>query len=158
KALFHITEELRNAYRAKCVMGSNPYAEAYDVFHATAWTVPRRKVAPLIFSCPDVTFLSHPYWHTSENKRRCIDGVDLASSNEACFVVPSLYTKNEVVSRVGIETDRINVVYQGASRIFTPQPGVPDPPVPWQRFVLSVSTFEPRKNHRGLVLAFRQVA
>lgn len=72
------------------------------------------------------------------------------------LVTVSEFSKGELVSTLGVDPERVSVVYNGIDdRFFDDAPGDPvDTP---DRFVLYVGAMNPRKNVSGLVEAYRRI-
>ncbi len=137
---------------------------ALDVFHATTWTVPPsasgRATTPLLFTCYDLTFLSHPEHHTLNNKIHCLTGLLRANLRDANFVAISQSTSDALQHHLGIAPERIHLIYPAASSAITPllrdeakhrlreRFGIADPPI------VTVGTLEPRKNLPRLLDAY----
>jgi glycosyltransferase involved in cell wall biosynthesis len=68
----------------------------------------------------------------------------------------SEFSKDELVSTLGVDPERVSVVYNGIDdRFFDDTPGDPiDTP---EQFVLYVGAMNPRKNVSGLVEAYRRI-
>lgn len=138
----------------------DPASDGLDVFHATAWTLPAGYRGPVVFTCHDLTFLSHPEHHTLVNKVRCLTGLLEARLAGAVFLAVSHATARELADRLGLGDDDVRVVHHAASAAFRPLAagearrrvaerfGVDAP------YVLAVGTLEPRKNLGRLAAAW----
>ncbi|MEM8960160.1 MAG: glycosyltransferase family 1 protein [Acidobacteriota bacterium] len=126
-----------------------------DLYHITAWQLPRFQ-GPLITTCYDLTFLSHPHTHTLDNRIVCLTGVLEASLAGARFVSISQTTRDALRDRLGIESD---VIYPGVAKRFQPHDASHLGVAPGRDlepgFVLSVGTRQPRKNLDRLYAAHR---
>ncbi|HEX9734898.1 MAG TPA: glycosyltransferase family 1 protein [Thermoanaerobaculia bacterium] len=141
-------------------VGVDPACDGLDVFHATAWTVPAHYRGPLVFTCYDLTFLSHPDCHTFDNKVRCLTGLLEARLAGAAIAAVSHATARELEARLGVGAAEVRVVHPAAASAFRPLAagqarrrvaerfGVDGP------YVLAVGTREPRKNLRRLAAAW----
>ena len=134
--------------------------QAIDVLHATTWDVPAGYHGPLLFTCYDLTFLSHPASHTLGNKVHCLTGLLRARLAEATFLAISRATAEDLHQQLGVPEEGIHVVYPAppshlqpietaeARRRLQESHGVDGAPI------LTVGTLEPRKNLPRLLEAY----
>ncbi len=134
--------------------------DSVDLFHATAWKIPPGFAGPLVFTCYDLTFLTHPGCHILDNKVLCLTGVLRANLAGAGFIAISEATASGLRRHFGIEESRISVIYPAQASHLRPiakreagcrlreRFGVDGAPV------LSVGTLEPRKNLERLLAAY----
>lgn len=107
----------------------------------------------------DIAFISNPQFYTTRGiywHRRQLDQI---SKGNQIVVSVSEKTRMDLVE-YGISADRIEVIESGADHLDMPdfeecrqllsKHGVPD------RFILSVSTIEPRKNLPGLIAGYKR--
>ncbi|MBS7695672.1 MULTISPECIES: glycosyltransferase family 1 protein [unclassified Chelatococcus] len=131
----------------------------YDVFHAMNFFAPAplgRVTIPEIY---DMSVLRHPNLHPEERVRWFNNR--LKSIAEAPRVLTiSEFSAREIVDLIGIPRERIHVAYPGVDARFFERAQAEDGVVLSRfgiskgRYVLSVSTLEPRKNLRTLVDAY----
>ncbi len=160
-----IRDELSLSPRHRMHRGWPQPDHQLDVFHATTWTVPPHPLgadnsARLLFTCYDLTFLSHPEHHTLDNKIHCLTGLLRANLRDAAFVAISQSTSHALQHHLGIAPERIQLIYPAASPAIAPLPrdearhrlrqqfGIEDPPI------VTVGTLEPRKNLSRLLDAY----
>lgn len=140
--------------------------DSLDLYHSTAWHVPAGLKAnagprcPLLFTCYDLTFFSHPDCHTWGNKVHCAAGLLTADLHEAHFLAISQDAKQQLQQALGVAAHRIDVIYPAAASHFVPL----DKATVRQRladrlqlhggFLLAVGTVEPRKNLLRLLEAY----
>lgn len=135
-------------------------AEAIDVFHSTAWNVPPGFAGPLVFTCHDLTFLSHPRCHILDNKVHCLDGLLRAHLADATFLAISRATAGELRRHLGLDGTRVEVIHPAPASGLRPRAVDEARAVLEQRFsiegspVLAVGTLEPRKNFERLLSAY----
>ncbi len=140
-----------------------------DLFHSTAWNVPAGLSCPLLFTCHDLTFLTHPECHTLDNRVHCLTGVLRANLADAGFLAVSRATARALDEQFGIAASRVDVVHHAVSPDLKPLPQEEARARLQDRFgvagapVLAVGTLEPRKNlvrlldaYSGLDLNLRQ--
>ena len=131
-----------------------------DLFHSTAWNLPPGFDGPTVFTCHDLTFLTHAEFHTLDNKIHCLTGLLRAHLGDAHFLAVSRATADRLGEHFGIGDDRIEVIHHAPSPDLEPIPrrdarrrlrerfGVEGAPV------LAVGTLEPRKNLTRLIDAY----
>ncbi len=142
---------------------SPPATGDVDVLHSLTWSCPPGYRGPLVFTCHDLTFLTHPELHTLDNKLHCATGTLRAVLADATFVAVSRWTAGELQRCFGVPEERIRVVHHAAGPRFRPV----DPDEARQRiresfgvegpFVLAVGTLEPRKNFERLLTAYGEL-
>ncbi len=133
-------------------LAARPLAEdRLDIFHSPtlAWPVGFR--GPVVMTCHDLTFLTHPECHTLENRLHCLEGMLRAVLDGAHVVAVSAATAKAATAHFGIDGDRLQVVHSAAGVDMRPQEAA----AARQRlqqlgleggYVLAVGTLEPRKN------------
>lgn len=140
-------------------IGRHPRRDALDLFHSMAWLAPE-DCGRVVFTCYDLTFITHPQFHRLVNKLHSIEGCLRAALGDAHFVAISHATRRDVEEILGVARDRIDVIYPAVDARYRPVPAE-EARVRLRRklkierpFVLSVGTIEPRKNQLRLIRAF----
>ncbi|MBZ0111320.1 MAG: glycosyltransferase family 4 protein [Thermoanaerobaculia bacterium] len=156
-----------------------------DLMHATTWTHPvgfRKRTGTqrakgsgqvpftgkVLFTCYDLTFLSHPECHTVDNRIACLEGTLRAHLAGAHFLAISRATSAEMQTRLGVPPERISVIYPAAADHFHPERGKASAPAaasdaartresPSGEYLLAVGTLEPRKNLVRLIEAYSRL-
>ncbi len=141
-----------------------PTDDPVDVFHATTWAVPpggpRGFSGPLVFTCYDLTFLSHPECHTLDNRLSCLAGLLRAQLADASFIAISEATADELRRHLGVTDDRLHVIYPAPASGLRPLERADARRRLGDRFgvagkpVVAVGTLEPRKNLGRLLEAW----
>ncbi len=120
-----------------------------EVLHCPGMRAPVRPAVPLVVTIHDVAVLREPRsfnrW-TRTYSKRSLPRVAQAARR---IVVGSQFTADEVVELLGVPESKVHVIPYGVGPPFTA-----DGPAAEGRYVLSVSTLEPRKNLRRLLEAF----
>ena len=120
-----------------------------DVLHCPGLRAPVRAVVPLVVTIHDVAVLREPRsfnrW-TRSYSRRTLPKVARAARR---IVVGSEFSAGEVVELLQVPESKVRVIPYGVG-----PPFVAEGPAADGRYVLAVSTLEPRKNLRRLVEAF----
>jgi glycosyltransferase involved in cell wall biosynthesis len=112
-----------------------------DVLHCTTFRGPFRARSPLVVTVHDLAVLRHPEWFnrwTGTYSRLAVPRVLRAATR---LIAVSAFTKREIVSLLGIDAAKIEVVPNAVEPVFTP-----DGPRAGGDYVLAVGTLEPRKN------------
>lgn len=132
-----------------------------DIFHATEHLMPPLRKSKTVFTVHDLIFHFFPEYHLPLNRwylslmlprfLHCADAIIAVSEN----------TRRDVAQLLGIPREKMTVIYEGVSPAFRP---IRDADVLARvrarydlpaRFLLCLSTIEPRKNLVTLLDAFR---
>ncbi len=143
-------------------VGFNRLTPGATLFHATEHLLlPLRRV-PTVLTVHDLIFWRYPAHHKRLNRWYLNTTMPLFCRRADAIIAVSKQSKRDVIEAYGIPADKITVVYEAADPRFRPQPpdavaavraryGLPE------RYVLFVSTIEPRKNLSRLLAAFERV-
>ncbi|MFQ6057444.1 MAG: glycosyltransferase family 4 protein [Anaerolineae bacterium] len=131
-----------------------------DLFHSPDFTLPPLWQGKAIVTIHDLSFLRYPQG-AEPNLRAYLERVVPRAVARADLVLAdSQSTKKDLIELLGVESDRIEVVYPGVEARFRPlddedllarvraRYGLDAP------FILSVGTLEPRKNFVRLIEAY----
>jgi glycosyltransferase involved in cell wall biosynthesis len=131
-----------------------------DLIHAPSLAIPPASGHPLVVTVHDVVFLRQPEVMTRRGVRFHRRGLDLARREAARVIVPSAFTRSELMSE-GFGAERIDLAPFGV-----------EPPLPREEselddavaragltppFVFTVGTVEPRKDMITIVRAVEQL-
>ncbi len=132
-----------------------PDLRPFAIRDKTKFSLTVHDLSPVIH--PELYSLKRRIWHSMINYRKSFARADLI------FAV-SEYTKYDLVKFFGLPPEKIKVVYPGINHhIFKPEldqrikAKVAHKYILPEKFILSVSTIEPRKNILGLIAAFEQI-
>jgi glycosyltransferase involved in cell wall biosynthesis len=133
-----------------------------DLLHAPDFVLPPTR-ARTILTIHDLSFLVHPECAVPSMVRYLSDAVPRSLRRADAVLADSQATRRDLARLLGYDSARVTVVYPGVSPRFRPLPPAEVEPVRVrlglpERFVLFVSTLEPRKNLVRLIEAFAQVA
>ena len=153
-----IWQRLRLPVPIQLVMGG------IDLFHSPDFVLPPTGSAGSILTVHDLSFLTVPQFFVPEFRRYLEGAVTRAVRKAQHILADSRSTQADLVDLLGVDPDRITVLYPGVDQRFRP---VEDTQVLSSvrrryrlpgRFLLGLSTLQPRKNFEGLVDAFGLVA
>ena len=129
-----------------------------DVVHAPSLTVPPAAGPPMSVTVHDLAWRRHPEAYTPRGRKWHEAALERALRRAALLVVPSRDTAEDLIG-AGAAARRVEVVVEGTDHLPAPDHdaaaelltrlGVPG------RFLLSVSTLEPRKNLARVIEAYR---
>jgi glycosyltransferase involved in cell wall biosynthesis len=129
-----------------------------ELFHATEHLLLPLRHTPSVLTIHDLVFRLFPHYHKPLNYAFLNLAVPLFIRRADHLIAVSQSTRRDLIRLYGVNADKVTVIYEAASRRFRPQPpeetervrqkyGLPE------RFILSLSTLEPRKNYKRLIEA-----
>jgi len=117
-----------------------------DLFHGLNQRLPRIPLRCAITTFHDLFVLTGEY-STGEFRARFAAQARDAARRSAAIIAVSAFTKDAVVSLLGVEASKVRVVHHGVR-------GLPYCPAPREKVVLNVGAIQKRKNIARLVEAF----
>ncbi|MBI3399925.1 MAG: glycosyltransferase [Acidobacteria bacterium] len=130
-----------------------------DVVHSTAYTTPPVNRAKLVVTVHDLSFITHPQFHTEANRAFCQRETARAARAAAMMIVPSQITKRDLQRHFGVPDGRIAVIPEAAAPEFRPVDDASQIRSVLKKhridgdYLLFVGSIEPRKNLTGLLRA-----
>jgi glycosyltransferase involved in cell wall biosynthesis len=133
-----------------------------DLFHGPSFTLPP-SFAPSLLTVHDLSFLRYPQGAFPPLLRWLSTAVPRSISRARHILADSENTRRDLMELMAVPDEDITVVGAGVDPSFAPVTDADrlhtvrrryDLP---QRFVLGMSTLEPRKNFTGLIAAFEQL-
>ncbi|MFN2291996.1 MAG: glycosyltransferase family 4 protein [Anaerolineae bacterium] len=131
-----------------------------DLFHSPDFVLPPLGRTPAVLTVHDLSFLRVP-WCFVPGFRDYLEAAVSRSVRKASLILAdSLSTERDLAELLGVELERVHVLYPGVDSRFRP---VTDPEALGEvrqryslpeSFVLGLSTLQPRKNFAGLIDAF----
>jgi glycosyltransferase involved in cell wall biosynthesis len=132
-----------------------------QLLHAMAFVAPLVQACPCVVTIYDLSFLHYPEAFRPFNRWYLSRFTTLTARRARRVIAISESTKRDVVQRLGVPAERVDVVYCGVDETFRPLPdkevdqfrrqhGLPD------QFILFLGTLEPRKNVETLITAYAE--
>ena len=130
-----------------------------DIFHATNYVADPCDV-PMVVTVHDLSFYRYPETQPPERLNWLSEGLLRTLNQAKGIITDSQFTKDELISLLGVPGNRINVVHLGVTANYRPR----DKDVLAEKlrefdlapksYILSVGTLEPRKNISKLLRAY----
>jgi glycosyltransferase involved in cell wall biosynthesis len=127
-------------------------ARRLDVLHCPTFRAPLRSPVPLVITIHDLAVLRHPGTFNQWSRRYSRLAVPRVARAARLIVAVSEFTKGEIVDLLRVPEEKIRVVPNGVSPVFSPDGARAD-----GDYVLAVGTLEPRKNLDGAQEAARRL-
>jgi len=134
-----------------------------DLFHSPDFVLPPTGRTPALLTIHDLSFLRVPECYVPAFRRYLEGAVTRAAGRADHILADSESTRQDLIELMNVRHERVTVLYPGVESRFRPiyAPDVLNPvreryALP-DRFVLGLSTLQPRKNFPGLVEGFRQL-
>jgi glycosyltransferase involved in cell wall biosynthesis len=135
-----------------------------DLFHGPAYKVPQGLRGRTVFTIHDLTFLTHPEFHTIANRLHCFKGTLNAVMAESRYIAVSAFARQSACDVLGLDEERITVIHHGIDPFFSPGESEQE----WETlrrrhslrpdYLLFVGTVEPRKNVMRLIRAYEALS
>jgi glycosyltransferase involved in cell wall biosynthesis len=131
-----------------------------DLFHSPDFVLPPTGSVPAVLTVHDLSFLRVPQFFVPGFRDYLEAAVSRAVKRAVHILVDSHSTSRDLLEFMSVEPDRVTVVYPGVEARFRP---IQDRERLEQvrarynlpaRFILGLSTLQPRKNFSGLIEAF----
>lgn len=133
-----------------------------DVFHSPDFVLPPVWRARTVLTVHDLSFLTTPESSVPALRDYLTRAVPRAVARADHILADSQSTKDDLATYLGVDGERISVVYPGVDPRFRPldEPAIADVcaryDLSWP-FILSVGTLQPRKNYPTLIEAFARL-
>lgn len=139
------------------------FLNGLDLFHSTTFCFPDGFKGKVVSTIYDVSFKTHPQFHTKENIDHCERGVKQAVEKADRIIVISKHTKKDLIEYYNCPEEKIVVTYLGCDERFkviedsgqieaVKKKYKIDKP-----FIFNVGSIEPRKNISGLIEAYSTI-
>ena len=123
----------------------------FDVLHFQQWMTPPQRSGLRSTMVHDLVPVRFPEWTTRRTRAMHRAQYEAAKGCDVVFV-NSAYTRQDVVERLGVAPERVEVAYPGVDPVFRAEGEKADLGRP---YLLTVATLEPRKNLGTLADAYR---
>jgi len=134
------------------------FLDGNDLFFAPNFFPPRRHQAAirqLVVTVHDLAFLRLPHTVQQETLDNLQSRLPETLAKAAAIIAVSQATAKDLQQLLGISPHRIHVIHEGVDPSFLREPKEVPAHIP-PRYLLFVSTLEPRKNLLGLLRGFQQ--
>ncbi len=134
-----------------------------DVFHCSDQFQYRPPRGAAVLTIHDLTTLSHPEWHVSDNTALHSAKDQFAATRATHLIAVSHATRRDIERYLHVPAERISVVYEAAGPQFAPrapaevQPAIERYGLHPNGYILTLGTIEPRKNHVRLIEAYARL-
>lgn len=123
----------------------------YSVFFSPGFMPPLYSKLPFVFTIHDLIHIHGPGNHKFIHKMIYHSFIKLAARRASRIITVSEYSKNEISSWAKIAAEKIAVIKNGVSAVFTPEGDKHQPGYP---YFLYVGNTKPHKNVPRLIQAF----
>jgi glycosyltransferase involved in cell wall biosynthesis len=134
-----------------------------DLYHSPDFVLPPTGRTPAILTVHDLSFLRLPQFFVAGFRKYLEAAVSRAVKNAQHILADSESTRRDLVELMDVASGRVSVLYPGVEPRFRPvkdaelldavrtRYALPE------RFILGLSTLQPRKNFDGLIKSFHQL-
>ncbi|MEJ2735334.1 MAG: glycosyltransferase, partial [Anaerolineae bacterium] len=134
-----------------------------DLYHSPDFVLPPTCRTPAILTVHDLSFLRLPQFFVAGFRKYLETAVSRAVKNAEHILADSENTRRDLVELMDVAAGRVSVLYPGVEPRFRPvndaklldavrtRYALPE------RFILGLSTLQPRKNFDGLIKSFHQL-
>ena len=142
--------QLRHAQQ-RIVFGAGVRRHAIELYHEPNY-VPLASELPLVVTIHDLSWLRHPETHPADRVRWLERGVPPALDRAQAILVDSRFIGNELIATFGVEPARVHTALLGVGKKFRRREPAETRATLGAHalvhgsYVLSLATFEPRKN------------
>ncbi|MDQ4099487.1 MAG: glycosyltransferase family 4 protein [Chloroflexota bacterium] len=148
-------------FRARVPLDVRWIAGRTDVIYSPDFTVPPAGRTARVVTIHDLAFLTHPQWAPLALRRFLGRVVPQQVRQAAAVAVVSEATRDDVLSVLEIEPDRVHLVRNGVEDRFFASTPLSDEErralrIP-SSYLLMVGTLEPRKNHLNVFQALKHL-
>ncbi len=138
--------------------------EKVDLLHSPHFNLPLVRPCPTVVTIHDVIYLTCPEDLPSRLGRLYYRGMMSASVRLADRIITdSEYSKKDIVRCLGADPEKVEVIYPGVDSAFRPVIDSAHRQAVLEKYgiagdyILYTGIYKPRKNHTGLLRAFRRV-
>lgn len=147
-------------HRLHVPLPADRFVGPVDIYHSPDFVLPPLRRARGVMTVHDLSFLQVPDCADPGLRRYLERAVPHALRRAARILADSVNTKQDLVTLLGVDAARIDVVYPGVGPQYTPVTNEAQLQTVRDRFaitgpfILALGTLEPRKNYVNLIRAF----
>lgn len=159
-----VLRRMPGAYQAREALANRALRKRARTLQDTVYHDPnfvlRDHDGPAVTTVHDLSVFHFPHFHPAERVSFMTKNVPRSLERADQIITPCEFVRQELATTFGIDLSRIHAVPLGVDAAFAPRSHAELEPVLGgfglkpQRYVLSVATFEPRKNLERLVRAY----
>ncbi len=130
-----------------------------EVYHAPYWPLPPSKRVPMVLTIHDLVALAHAEWSHPTVVEECRT-IQALAGRAAQVICPSAHSREQALEHCRLDPARVKVVHDGVGPGFLTAIGYAEAAAARELigldrpYIVSLSTFEPRKNLGRLVAAY----
>ncbi len=134
-----------------------------DLYHSPDFVLPPVRRARTALTVHDLSFLRHPECSSPPLLEYLLRAVPRSVARADVLLADSENTRQDLVELLGVEEERVFVVYAGVDARFAPRTPDPQRAAVLERygirrpFILGLGTLQPRKNFCRLIHAYAQL-
>ncbi len=155
---------VRSIFRKWWLLGLPALLRIYhtDIFHGTNYCIPVLAPCPTVVTIHDLSLYTQSHTHEEMNVKRGKRRIPIMARRASRIIAPSEWTKQEIVEQLGVNPEKIRVIYEAAREGMKPlEPqlyqSVLDKHQIRRPYLLYVGTIEPRKNLLTLIRAYDEL-
>jgi glycosyltransferase involved in cell wall biosynthesis len=132
-----------------------------DIFHGLSNELPNgihKTEVPAVVTIHDLIFIRFPEFYKTIDRKIYFNKVKYACNSAQKIIAISEQTKEDIIRFFGVDSNKIEVVYQSVSPVFFGNEPSEDLRAKYnlkKQFILSVGTHEPRKNQLSILKAIK---
>ena len=157
--------KLRSSYWRTMLLAKRLERDEVDIYHGLSHEVPyniQKTRVKSVVTIHDLIFMRYPQWYGFIDRKIYERKVRYSCNAANKIIAVSQQTKDDLISFMGIDEQKIQVIYQGCNDIFKKEAsqedlnrvhkkhGLPD------RYILSLGTIEERKNLLTVIRALHE--
>jgi len=137
-----------------------------EIYHGLSGEIPKglkKRDIKSVVTVHDLIFMHHPELYKPIDRKIYFKKFKYAAHNADKIIAISEQTKNDIIQFLEVDASKIEVIYQGCHNVFKEETSLTKKQqlksklnLP-EKFLLNVSTIEPRKNLLSIVKAIKDI-